>query len=136
MDSENFMLNSYLALLVFMLIIASFVAFSLLANYLLEPSNKSNPVALDDSFECGSTPFQKENTTQVHISYYKVAVVFLLFDLEAIFLYMWSQAAQPLNNFMMFTFVLFMLVLLILFFYVLSQGILDFAQNTKNRKEY
>ena len=43
----------------------------------------------------------------VPVKYYAIAIVFILFDLETVFLYIWALAAQPMNSFMLGTFALF-----------------------------
>ena len=59
------------------------------------------------------------NVKAVPVKYYALAIVFILFDLETVFLYLWALAAQPLTGFMVATFMGFMslLVLIVLVVY-------------------
>ena len=70
-------------------------------------------------FECGAKPEDPRNTKAVPIKHYGVAIAFMLFDLETVFLFIWALGAQPLTGFMLFTFfiVAFLLVLILLYVY-------------------
>ena len=52
-----------------------------------------------EPFECGATPIDTHNVRPMPIKYYAVAIAFLLFDLETVFLYIWALGAQPLTGF-------------------------------------
>ena len=54
-----------------------------------------------------------------------IAVVFILFDLETVFLYLWALAATPLTGFMLVTFALFTLLLVLIMLYVWRSGLLE-----------
>jgi NADH-quinone oxidoreductase subunit A len=57
-----------------------------------------------EPFECGAIPVDPINVRAVPIKYYAVAIAFILFDLETVFLFIWALGAQPLTGFMVFTF--------------------------------
>ena len=59
------------------------------------------------------------------IKYYAVAVAFLLFDLETVFLYIWALGAQPLSGFMLLTFFIFAFLLVAILLYVYSARLLE-----------
>ena len=67
-----------------------------------------------EPFECGATPVEPTNVKAVPIKYYAVAIIFILFDLETVFLFIWALGAQPLTGFMLFTFFLFMFLLVLI----------------------
>jgi NADH-quinone oxidoreductase subunit A len=54
----------------------------------------------------------------VPVKYYAVAVLFILFDLETVFLFVWALGAQPLTGFMLFTLFLFAFLLVLILLYV------------------
>lgn len=111
-------MNPYTVFLLYLLAILGFVAITLALNHVLGPKPTASVVKLEP-FECGATPVTGLNVKAVPIKYYAVAIIFILFDLETIFLVIWALAAQPLTSFMLATFFLFMalLVLIVLYFY-------------------
>lgn len=111
-------MNPYVAFLLYLGAILSFVGITLLMNRVLGPKPVASAVKREP-FECGATPVEAENVRAVPIKYYGVAIAFLLFDLETVFLFIWALGAQPLTSFMLVTFLLFgfLLVLILLYFY-------------------
>jgi NADH-quinone oxidoreductase subunit A len=65
------------------------------------------------------------NVKAVPIKYYAVAILFILFDLETMFLFIWTLGARPLSGFMMFTFFLFTALLVLCLLYVYKARILE-----------
>jgi NADH-quinone oxidoreductase subunit A len=116
--------NAYASFLLYLFAIAAFVALTLWLNSVLGP--KPEPTALKlEPFECGATPVQTDNTRSVPVKYYAIAVVFILFDLETVFLYLWTLAAQPVTGFMLGTFALFTALLVLIMLYVWRSGLLE-----------
>jgi NADH-quinone oxidoreductase subunit A len=107
-----------------MMAILGFVATTLLMNRLLGP--KPVPTALKlEPFECGATPVDVRNVKAVPIKYYAVAIIFILFDLETVFLFIWALGAQPLTGFMLVTFFIFVFLLVLILLYVYKAGLLE-----------
>ena len=65
------------------------------------------------------------------VKYYLVAMVFILFDIEAIFLYPWAVVYRELKLFAFFEMLLFIVLVLCGFFYIWKKGVLDWS--TENR---
>ncbi len=59
------------------------------------------------------------------IKYYAIAIVFILFDLETVFLFIWALGAQPLTGFMLFTFFVFMALLVLILLYVYKTRLIE-----------
>jgi len=78
-----------------------------------------------EPFECGATPVDTRNVKAVPIKYYAVAIVFILFDLETVFLYVWALGAQPLTGFMLFTLAIFISLLVLIVLYVYKAKLLE-----------
>jgi NADH-quinone oxidoreductase subunit A len=110
-------MSPYVVFLLYMLAILGFVATTLLMNRLLGPKPRDSATKLE-AFECGATPVEQSNVKAVPIKYYAVAIVFILFDLETVFLFLWALGAQPLTTFMLATFAIFMVLLLLILLYV------------------
>jgi|SRR6516162_10136559 NADH-quinone oxidoreductase subunit A len=117
-------MSPYLAFFLYLLAILGFVAVTLLMNRVLGPKPAASPVKLEP-FECGATPIDVENVRPVPIKYYGVAIAFMLFDLETVFLIIWALGAQPLTGFMLFTFFLFTLLLVLILLYVYKSRLLE-----------
>ena len=111
-------MNPYAVFLLYLLAILGFVAVTLLLNRVLGPKPVSSAIKLEP-FECGATPVDRLNVKAVPIKYYAVAIMFILFDLETVFLFIWALGAQPLTTFMLaiFGFFVFLLVLILLYVY-------------------
>ncbi|GIK87418.1 MAG: NADH-quinone oxidoreductase subunit A [Burkholderiales bacterium] len=110
-------MSPYVVFLLYMLAILGFVATTLLLNRLLGPRPHASATKLEP-FECGATPVEPVNVKAVPIKYYAVAIVFILFDLETVFLFLWALGAQPLTTFMLATFAIFMALLVLILLYV------------------
>jgi NADH-quinone oxidoreductase subunit A len=111
-------MSPYAVFLLYLVAILGFVAVTLLMNRMLGP--KPVPSALKlEPFECGATPVDLHNVKAVPIKYYAIAIIFILFDLETVFLFIWALGAQPLTTFMLaiFAFFVFLLVLILLYVY-------------------
>ena len=117
-------MNAYAVFLLYMLAILGFVAVTLLLNRMLGPKPLSSALKLEP-FECGATPVDVRNVKAVPIKYYAVAIVFILFDLETVFLFIWALGAQPLTSFMLATFGIFIFLLVLILLYVYKARLLE-----------
>ncbi len=128
-------MNSFYGFLVFTAAILGFIAFSLTVNRLLAPAKEKVKAASNEPFECGAKILQEGSSFQIPISYYQIAIMFVLFDLEGIFLFLWAMAAPPMSHFLMATFILFMAILILMFLYIWREGILDFIKKRTRTEE-
>ena len=117
-------MNPYVAFLLFLGAILSFVAVTLLMNRYLGPRPQASAAKLEP-FECGATPVDSRNVRAVAVKYYGVAIAFILFDLETVFLVIWALAARPLTDLMMATLVLFLVPLVLILLYVYRERLLE-----------
>lgn len=117
-------MNPYAAFVLYLVAILGFVGITLLLNRLLGPKPVSSAIKLEP-FECGATPIDSRNVKAVPIKYYAVAIAFMLFDLETVFLYIWALGAQPLTGFMLVTFCIFVFLLVAILLYVYSARLLE-----------
>ena len=107
-------MNAYVVFLLYLAAILGFVALTLLLNKLLGPKPVASSIKLEP-FECGASPVGNPlNVRAVPIKYHALAIVFILFDLETVFLFIWALGAQPLSGFMLLTFAAFMTLLLLI----------------------
>jgi NADH-quinone oxidoreductase subunit A len=117
-------MSPYVVFLLYMMAILGFVATMLVLNAVLGPKPAMTAAKLEP-FECGATPVDRRNVKAVPIKYYAVAIVFILFDLETVFLFIWALGAQPLNGFMLATFGLFVFLLVLIMLYVYKMKLIE-----------
>ena len=116
--------NPYVVFVLYLVAILGFVAFTLFLNRVLGPKPRPSALKLEP-FECGANPVDPVNVRAVPVKYYAVAIAFLLFDLETVFLFVWALGAQPLTGFMVLTFFLFASLLVLILLYVYKQRLLE-----------
>ena len=105
-----------------MIIAAALVALS----YLLGKRVKNK--VKDQPYECGMTPVG-DARERFSVKFYLVAMVFILFDIEAIFLYPWAVIYKTFEN-KMFAFsemLVFVVLIVAGFFFVWKKGVLDWS---------
>src|SRR6185436_1706156 len=117
-------MHPYVAFLLYLGAILSFVAVTLAMNRYLGPKPRATAAKLEP-FECGATPVDSRNVRPVAVKYYGIAIAFILFDLETVFLVLWALAAKPLSDFMAATFVLFTVLLVLILLYIYKARLLE-----------
>jgi NADH-quinone oxidoreductase subunit A len=117
-------MNAYFSFFVYLLAILGFVALTLWLNKVVGP--KPVPTALKlEPFECGATPVEQVNVKAVPVKYYAIAIVFILFDLETVFLFLWALGAQPLTGALLAALGVFLVLLVVIMLYVWRTGLLE-----------
>jgi len=117
-------MDPYVAFLLYLVAILGFVGFTLLLNRVLGPKPVGSAIKREP-FECGAVPVDVVNVKAVPIKYYAIAVLFILFDLETVFLFLWALGAQPLSGFLLATLGLFIGLLVLIMLYVWRTGLLE-----------
>jgi NADH-quinone oxidoreductase subunit A len=89
----------------------------------------------DTPYECGIAPTGSARE-RFSVKFYLVAIVFILFDIEAVFLYPWVVVYRDLKFFGFFEMLLFIVLIVAGFFYIWKKGALDWshASDTENSK--
>ena len=79
-----------------------------------------------DSYECGIEPTpQPVGGGRFPVKYYITAMLFIVFDIEIVFLYPWAVAFDQMGFFALVEMILFIVAVFIAYFYVLRRGGLD-----------
>lgn len=117
-------MNPYAIFVLYLLAILGFVGVTLLMNRVLGPKPVASAMKLEP-FECGATAIDTRNVRAVPIKYYAVAIVFILFDLETVFLFIWALGAQPITGFTLLLFVFFVFLLVLILLYVYRARLLE-----------
>ena len=118
------MLSLYVPVLVLAALAAVFAVFSLVAGALAGPKRWNR--AKLQSYECGIEPTpQARGGGRFPVKYYLTAMLFILFDIEIIFLYPWAVANKALGLLGLVEMVLFIGTVFIAYAYVWRRGGLD-----------
>ena len=80
----------------------------------------------DLPYECGITPVGNARE-RFSVKFYLVAMLFILFDIEAIFLYPWAVVYRELKMFAFVEMLVFIILILAGFFYIWKKGALDWS---------
>jgi NADH-quinone oxidoreductase subunit A len=116
------MLIEYFPILVYMAIAIVFAIVAITASYLL---GQRKPTFLKQSpYECGMTTVGS-SFKRIPIKYYIIAMLFLIFDIEVIFLYPWAVVFKQLKVFGFVSMAIFIGILLIAYIYVWKKGALE-----------
>jgi NADH-quinone oxidoreductase subunit A len=81
----------------------------------------------DMPYECGINPTGNARE-RFSVKFYLVAMLFILFDIEAIFLYPWAVVYRELKMFAFVEMLVFILLVLAGFFYIWKKGALDWSE--------
>ena len=116
------MLIEYLPILIYICIAIAFACFAIVASYLL---GQRKPTAAKQSpYECGVTTVGP-TYRRIPIRYYIIAMLFLLFDIEVVFLYPWAVVFKEFKLFAFVSMVVFIGILLIAYIYIWKRGALE-----------
>jgi len=115
----------YVPILVLLLVAAAFGVFtSWIPSFLVGPKRYNR--AKLDSYECGIEPTpQPAGGGRFPVKYYITAMLFIVFDIEIIFLYPWAVAFDEMALFGLIEMVLFILTVFVAYAYVWRRGGLE-----------
>ena len=88
----------------------------------------------DSPYECGIAPTGSARE-RFSVKFYLVAIVFILFDIEAVFLYPWAVVYRDLKMFGFVEMLLFIVLILSGFFYIWKKGALDWSVEEPTKTE-
>ena len=116
------MLIEYLPILFFVGIAIIFACFAIIASHLL---GQRKPTAIKQAtYECGM-PTIGSSFRRIPIKYYIIAMLFLLFDIEIVFLYPWAVIFKGLKVFGFISMAVFLGILIIAYIYIWKKGALE-----------
>jgi NADH-quinone oxidoreductase subunit A len=120
--------TNYLPILVMFVLATVFAAASFAASTFLAPRRPT--AAKLAPYECGIVP-EHEPAERFPVKFYLVAMVFIVFDIELVFLYPWAVVFRRLEIFGLVEMGLFLLAVFVAYAYVLSAGALDWGPARK-----
>ena len=118
------MIRSYLPALVFVGLGAILGLIFVTANSLLGPKRRPAARSQGDPYECG-LPSEVQQGFRFGISFYLIAMLFILFDIEVIFLYPVAIQLKAFGSFALVEIIVFIALLMAAFVYVWRRGALE-----------
>jgi NADH-quinone oxidoreductase subunit A len=123
------MLHEYLPILLQIVVAILFAASALFVSVLVGKTGKRTP-AKDTAYECGMIP-QGEGHPRFSVKFYLVAMLFILFDLEIVFMYPWAVVYRDgikQSGLIFWSMLSFITILMVGYVYALKKGALDFRR--------
>ena len=118
------MLDAYLPILVMFVLAGGFAVVSVFGAALVGPKRYNR--AKLDAYECGIEPTpQPMGGGRFPVKFYLTAMLFIIFDIEMIFLYPWAVAFDALGVFALVEMAAFILTIFVVYAYVWRRGGLD-----------
>jgi NADH:ubiquinone oxidoreductase subunit 3 (subunit A) len=116
------MINEYTSTLIYMILSLLICILLLVASYILAVQ-QVDPEKMS-AYECGFNPFS-DARHKFDVRFYLVGILFIIFDLEVMFLFPWALIFNKIGEFGYFTMFIFLLILTLGFIYEWKRGALD-----------
>lgn len=117
-------LSSYAPILIYLLLAAGLAATLILASWLVGEHRPTRGKLTP--YECGILP-TGDARQPLAVKFYLVAMLFILFDVEAVFLFPWAVIYRDLGMFGFIEMFLYILILLVGYVYLWKKGALDWG---------
>lgn len=123
------MLETYFPVLLHVIVAVGFASSASLANIVLGRAGKRNPTK-DSVYECGMVA--EGGQPRFSVKFYLVAMLFILFDIEIVFMYPWAVVYQDfiarVGTTILWSMLSFVLILLFGYVYAIRKGALDWTR--------
>src|SRR5258708_26626304 len=117
-------MDQYLPIVTLLVLAVIFGVISALVSRLLAPRRPT--LAKSAPYECGIVP-RKDPPERFPVRFYLVAMIFIVFDIEIIFLYPWAVIYRGLGPFGLWEMIVFAAAVFVSFLYLISTGALDWG---------
>jgi NADH-quinone oxidoreductase subunit A len=118
-------LESYLPIFIFLIFVIVFLAVLLVIARMVRPGGGDSTNR--EPYECGNPPSSLAHDHRFSIRYYLIAVLFVVFDVETIFLFPWAVMLDKLALFGFIEMMVFLGILVVGYIYVWNRGALNWA---------
>ncbi len=118
------MLSDYIPIAIFIAVATGFALFTIFVSTLLHP-RKYNKVKLEP-YECGIEP-ATDARDRYSIRYYLVAMLFVIFDVETVFMFPWAVIFDKLPLFFLIEMIVFVFILVVGYYYAWQKGALEWV---------
>jgi len=115
--------TGYVPILILAAVAALFAVLSIVASALLRP--KRPMAAKTAPYESGITPVRLPAGERFHVKFYVVAMLFIIFDIETIFLFPWAVAYRSLGLFGLVEMIVFIGLVFVAYLFVWQKGGLE-----------
>ena len=123
------MISEYLPVLLHILVAIGFAAGALIVSVILGKAGKRTRIK-DTAYECGMLP-EGEAQPRFSVKFYLVAMLFILFDLEIVFMYPWAVVYKESiveSKTILWSMLSFVSILMVGYVYALKKGALDWKK--------
>ncbi len=117
-------MDGYLPIALMLALGVLFAFGSFVASGLLAPQRPT--LAKQEPYECGIVP-SREPAERFPVRFYLIAMIFIIFDIEIVFLYPWAVIFGELGTFGLVEMIVFAVAVFVSFMYLLSNGALDWG---------
>jgi len=124
-------MDQYLPVVTLLLLAVVFGVISAFASRLLAPRRPTPAKAAP--YECGIVP-RRDPPERFPVRFYLVAMIFIIFDIEIIFLYPWAVVYRGLGPFGLWEMILFAAAVFVSFLFLISNGALDWGPVKRLRR--
>src|ERR1043166_6963924 len=124
------MIREYLPVLLQIIVAIGFAISALLMSMLLGKTGAKRTPTKDTPYECGMIP-QGEHQPRFSVKFYVVAMLFILFDIEIVFMYPWAvvyRDAIRQSSVIFWSMLSFITILMVGYAYAVKKGALDFRK--------
>ena len=118
------MIDAYIPILLFVLIAIGFAIFTLIVSQLVQPKRYHR--VKFEPYECGIEPVT-DARDRYSVRYYLVAMLFVIFDIETVFMFPWAVMMDELAWFGLIEMLVFLFILVIGYVYAWRKGALEWA---------
>ena len=116
--------QNYVPIFIFMAVVGVLLPFTLLLAKLVRPHNPSKTKLMP--YECGIDPLDNARGRYT-VRYYIVAILFVVFDVETIFLFPWAVKFKALGVFGLVEILIFLVILIVGYIWVWQKGALEWV---------
>ena len=120
-------ISDYMPVLAMLIFALLFAVLNLGLSYVLGKKAPPNPVK-DAAYECGMPPVTDAHQ-RFSVKFYLVALLFVLFDIEVVFLFPWAVHFNQQPAFLLVEMLIFIGILFLGWFYVVRKGAVDWARD-------
>ncbi len=120
--NTTYLPSDYLPILIQLALALGFIVTTMIVTHNIGPKRHSKKK--DEVWECGIEPIG-DARAPISIKYFLIAILFVLFDVEIIFLYPWAVNFKGLGMTGFIEMIIFMGLLLVGFYYVIKKGVLN-----------
>ena len=115
--------RQYIPILIYAVLAAAFPAITLMVFKLIRPDSRSDGAKLEP-YECG-VPAESDSRGRYSVRFYIIAILFVIFDVEIIFLFPWAIRYSFLGTYGLFTMLVFLGILIVGYIWLFRKGALD-----------